>query len=64
MMRRLILVIALVACCFAMSGCWFFDAEHNRKHWKIIKKDIMLLHQDMDWILALDEESPLDSYYR
>jgi len=63
-MRKVVLALVTLAWCLAMSGCWFFDAEHNRKHWKIIKRDLMLIHEDLDWILALDEESPLDSYYR
>ncbi len=63
-MRKVVLALLLVACCFSMSGCWFFDAEHNRGHRKVIERDFMLLHQDLDWILALDQPSPLDSYYR
>ncbi len=63
-MREVILTLVL-ASCFAMSGCWFFDAEHNRKHRKVISRDIRTFHTDLDWILALDEESPLaDDYYR
>ena len=63
-MRKVVLVLVLAVCCFALSGCWFFDAGHNRKHWKIVERDLWLIHEDLDWILALDEESPLDSYYR
>jgi hypothetical protein len=63
-MRRLVLALVVVACCFAMSGCFTFDSEHNRMHWKVIKRDVMLLHEDLDFILAMDEESPLESYYR
>jgi hypothetical protein len=58
------LVVVLIACCLGMSGCFFFDREHNRMHWEVIKRDLWLIHEDLDWILALDEESPLDSYYR
>ena len=47
-----------------MSGCWFFDAQHNRAHKKVIDSDISLIHEDLDWILALDKASTLDSYYR
>ena len=63
-MRKMLLSLLLGVCCLSVSGCWFFDAEHNRKHWKIVKKDIGLIHDDMDFILALDEESQLDGYYR
>ena len=63
-MRRLLLTALLGAFCLSMSGCWFFDAKHNRKHYKIIKEDVRLLHQDIDWLLLLDKESVNDSYYR
>jgi len=64
-MRKIVLALVLVGGCLALSGCWFFDAEHNRSHWKIIKKDIRAIHEDLDFILALEEESPLaESYYR
>jgi len=63
-MRKLILAVLLASCCVALSGCFTFDEEHNRMHWKVIKKDFWLLHEDLDFIFAMDEESPLDSYYR
>ena len=63
-MRKIAVAVALAACCMLLGGCWFFDAEHNRKHWKVIKRDLMLIHEDLDWILALDKESPLEDYYR
>ena len=34
------------------------------KHRKVVKKDIEAIHEDLDFILALDKESPLESYYR
>ena len=63
-MRKLIFVVVLSALCVGLSGCFIFDKEHNRHHWQVIKKDIMLLHEDIDWILCLDEESPLDTHFR
>ena len=64
-MRRLTLAITTAACCLALSGCWFFDAEHNRKHKKIILADIREIHEDLDFLLALEDVSPLaDSYFR
>ena len=64
-MRRLLFALALVGCSLALSGCWFFDAEHNYKHKQIILTDLREIHADLDFIFALEEESPLaDSYYR
>jgi hypothetical protein len=63
-MRKFIMAMVLLGGALAMSGCFTFDPEHNRTHWKYMKTDIRLLHEDLDFILAMDEESPLDSYYR
>ncbi len=64
-MRRLVLVALLVAASVSMSGCWFYDAEHNRRHNEIILRDIRALHEDLDFILALEEPSLLaEGYWR
>jgi len=63
-MRKLILAMLAAVVCVTLSGCWFFDAAHNRRHYEVIKEDIKLIHQDLDWILLLDKPSPNDAYYR
>jgi hypothetical protein len=64
-MRKLLLALMLGACVLTLSGCFTFDAKHNRHHWLIMKKDFREIHADLDFILALEEESQLgDSYYR
>ena len=63
-MRRVVLAALLAVFCVSMSGCFFFDAKHNRMHYKVMKEDIRLIHQDLDWILLLDKKSPNDAYYR
>lgn len=64
-MRKLSLALMLAGCVLTLSGCFTFDSKHNRHHWQIMKTDFRELHQDLDFILALEEESPLvDSYYR
>ena len=65
-MRRIALVVVLAGFVLGLSGCWFFDAEHNRAYWKMVKKDLMQIHEDLDFILAMDpsSESPLEMYER
>ena len=63
MLRRIAVAVALLGA-IACAGCFSFDARHNRKHWKIIKKDLRLIHQDIDFRLGLDEPSYLDSSLR
>ena len=62
-MRQFVLVLVLLCCCFSLSGCWFFDEGHNRQHNKIIMRDLRAIHEDLDWILALDEPSRVDEAY-
>ena len=62
-MRKLLLALALVGCSFLLSGCWFFDAEHNRKHKRFMLIDIAEIHSDLDFLFALEEESPLADWY-
>lgn len=64
-MRRLVMLFVLIGCCLSLTGCWFFDAEHNRKQWEYMKMDIRAIHQDLDFLLALDHEPTLvDDHYR
>ena len=63
-MRTLILVAVLAVLCIGLTGCWFFDAKHNRMHYEVFKQDMRLIHQDIDWILLSEEKSPNDAYYR
>ena len=64
-MRRLVMILALIGICLSLTGCWFFDAEHNRSHWEYMKMDARAIHQDLEFILALDRKPTLvDDYYR
>ena len=64
-MRRFILSLTLIGCCLSLSGCWFFDAEHNRKQEDYIKADLRGIHQDFDFFMGLDHKPYLvDDYYR
>lgn len=63
-MRKLILALVVLSGSLSMAGCFTFDMEHDRTILSYWKTDIRLIHEDLDFILAMDEESPLDSYYR
>jgi len=64
-MRKLIFGLALAGCITTLSGCFTFDAKHNRHIWETMKTDIREIHADLDFIMATESESPLvDSYYR
>ena len=63
-MRTIIMVAILAVVCVGLSGCWFFDAKHNRKHYEVFKQDMALIHEDLDWILLMEEKSPNTAYFR
>jgi hypothetical protein len=64
-MRKFVLAALLGIVCVSSSGCWFYDAEHNRRHKEVILTDIRAIHEDLDFILALDKPSPLaEGYWR
>ncbi len=63
-MRRIVLIALLGLMCTSLSGCWFFDAAHNRKKYEYMKHDMKLIHEDLDFILLLDRKSPNEAYYR
>jgi len=51
-------IIFLVIMAF-ITGCYSTNKRHNAAHNRTIKKDMQLLHQDMDFILGLDQPSIL-----
>lgn len=63
-MRRAALIAVLVVLVFGLSGCFTMDAEHNKRHWEIVKADIREWHSDADFILGLDEPTLLETHYR
>lgn len=42
-----------------LTGCFTTDKYHKEKHLDTIKKDLDAAHKDTDWVLGLDEPSPL-----
>ncbi len=68
-MRRLVMSLVLASVCLSLSGCFFFDQEHNRSIIRYWKNDMMVIHEDLDWILAMEPDYPqldpmLESYER
>ena len=63
-MRRLLVLLALVGVVCCLTGCFTMDAEHNKEHWEIVKKDIREWHSDADFIMGLDEPTLMETHYR
>ena len=57
--RGLVCVLALLGM-IAVSGCSYaFSAERNRHRLRVMKRDVELLVDDIDWVLGFDESSML-----
>ena len=60
MLRMKLLLVVLVALT-SLCGCFLqTDQRHNRGHWAIIKKDIRMIHEDLDVLLGLDAPTQLE----
>ena len=57
--RWLVCGCALVGM-IAVSGCSYaFSAERNQRRVRVMKRDLELLVDDVDWVLGFDEGSML-----
>ncbi|MFQ5687490.1 MAG: hypothetical protein ACE5GV_12615 [Candidatus Scalindua sp.] len=51
-----IMFLAFVVC---VSGCYSFNKSHNAAHNRALKKDMELLHKDVDSFLGTTKPSAL-----
>lgn len=59
-MRRIVTIALLLAVCFALTGCYSYDAQHNRAIKQMVMKDLSLIHTDIDFLLDLETPTMLD----
>lgn len=59
-MRRIVIVALLLAACVTLTGCFTFDAQHNREQKKMVMRDLSLIHTDVDFLLDLERPTMLD----
>ena len=58
-MHRWIILGLLLVSLTSVAGCFTFDSKHNRHHWGIVRKDLQIIHEDLDSIFGLDRPSRL-----
>ncbi len=56
-----IILMVVLAC---ISGCYTSDMSHNAAHNRALKKDMGLLHQDVDFFLGIEQPSSLSDEHR
>ena len=56
---KIIFLIMSTAAPLFLTGCFTTDKYHKEKQLDTIKKDLDAAHKDTDWVLGLDEPSPL-----
>ncbi len=54
--KYIIMFLAFVVC---VSGCYTFNKSHNALHNRTLKKDMELLHKDVDSFLGTTKSSML-----
>ena len=56
-MARTLLVCMLLAALVCVSGCFTYDPVHNQSHLYMIKNDLRIIHEDVDFMLGFDTPS-------
>ena len=56
-MRRTFVLLGALALLAATAGCFSYDEAHNKRHWRMIRKDLAIMHEDADFALGLDAPS-------
>ncbi|MDR4504285.1 MAG: hypothetical protein MRK01_05750 [Candidatus Scalindua sp.] len=56
LLKDYIILLAASAC---ISGCYTSDMRHNAAHNRMFKKDMQLLHQDIDYFFGTEQPSTL-----
>ena len=59
-MRRIVTAVLLLVVCVTLTGCFTYDAQHNRNQKKMIMTDLGLIHTDIDFLLDLEKPTMLD----
>ncbi len=58
----IVFVLALAICSLCLAGCSLPDPKAEERDWEAIGRDVWI-GSDKDWVLELDEDSPLNEYY-
>jgi len=59
-MRRMGILLIVCVCLSTLAGCFNYNPEHNSRLWRIIRKDLRCIRQDIDFWLGLEQETLLD----
>ena len=65
-MRKAVILLLLVVWCIGLTGCFSFNREHNRDIVRMWKRDLQLMHEDLDFILFMhpSQQEPPDIWGR
>lgn len=58
-MVRLVMFLIVVSALFGVTGCFSYDPAHNQYHWSIIRTDLQIMHEDVDFMTGFDAPSHL-----
>jgi len=57
MMARFILLGVLLVALVCTAGCFTYDQAHNQSHLYMIKNDLRIIHEDLDFMMGFDTPS-------
>ena len=56
-MLRIAVLCMLLAALVLTAGCFTYDPVHNQRHIYMMKEDLKIIHEDIDFFLGLDSPS-------
>jgi hypothetical protein len=56
-MRRWVLFAIVVLTLLGVTGCFSYDPGHNALHWGMIRRDLQIMHEDVDFMTGFDATS-------
>ena len=58
-MRKTLVLLLLAAMLGMLPGCLTTDRDHNRNHFRVMRRDLHYLHRDIDHAMKWHESSGL-----
>ena len=56
-MSRIAALCLLLIMLTCATGCWTYDPVHNQGIWRMIRRDLQIIHEDLDFMMAVDKPS-------
>ncbi len=58
-MRRMGILLAVCLGLSSLVGCFNYNPSHNSRVWRIVRKDLRCIREDLDFWMGLEQETLL-----